>query len=365
MKTYDAIVVGGGPAGATAARQLALLGYDVLLLEKTAVPRQKPCGGALSPKAYGQLDFDISDIVKSRVRLTRVRGPDWSSRLLESSPAEIWMVRREELDARLTDQASQAGATVRRGEEVRSIEEMGRIVNTDAEAYRARALVGADGHGSIVARTLALTSPRPRCFRSIHVEYPSRGHQADEAVLDFSYPGGYAWFFPKGEVLNAGVCSKESRWDLRPALEDFLRKEGVTPAGPPRYHSWPIPLGGCYRPLHQSTSVLVGDAAGLADPLLGEGIAYAIMSARLAARAIDGYLKGMTADLSSYSATIRRTLHRDLKGLSVVAALFYRFPRLFLALLWTGPGVRRLAINVLSGRRSLSGVWLDTYERPM
>ncbi|MDO8691441.1 MAG: FAD-dependent monooxygenase, partial [Dehalococcoidia bacterium] len=172
MKIYDTIIVGGGPSGATAARCLARLGVDVLLLDKMSFPRQKPCGGALSPKTYGQVDFDISDLVKARVRRTRLRGPGRSRLLLQSREVEIWMVCREELDLRLLEQASQAGVMVKQREPVESVLEGGRIVRTTREEYRTRTLVGADGYGSLVAKALGLGNPRPRYFRSIHLECP-------------------------------------------------------------------------------------------------------------------------------------------------------------------------------------------------
>jgi len=273
------------------------------------------------------------------------------------------MVCREELDLRLLEQASQAGVLVKQREPVESVLEGGRIVRTTREEYRTRTLVGADGHGSLVAKALGLGNPRPRYFRSIHLECSVRESCGEEAVLDFAYPGGYAWLFPKGEVYNAGICTKERGWDLRPMLEGFLRKEGVVPASTPTYHSWPIPLGGRFRPLHHGMAVLVGDAAGLADPLLGEGIAYALMSARLAARAIERYLKGETKNLSSYSETMGRTLRRDLWGLSVGAALLYRFPRLFVAFLGASPALQGVALSVLSGQRSPSGIWTEKEVR--
>ncbi|MDP2727077.1 MAG: NAD(P)/FAD-dependent oxidoreductase [Dehalococcoidia bacterium] len=356
MKTYEVIVVGGGPAGATAARRLARQGFGVLLLEKEIFPRHKPCGGALSPKTYSQLDFDISDLIKARVRRTLVRGPG-KPFVLESQDTEIWIVSRDELDLRLLDQASQAGAVVQQGEPVEAVLAGGEGVVTAGGEYRARVLVGADGYRSLVARSVGLEYLQPRLFRSLQLECSTEGKPRTEAILDFAYPGGYAWLFPEGDLVNVGICTGRKGWSLKPRLAAFLQREGLDLACSPVYHSWPIPIGGSPRPLHRGNVLVVGDAAGLADPILGEGIAYAIMSAQLAAVAITDYLKGDSQDLVSYSDMISRNLNRDLRLLGRGAALLYRFPRLVLAFLRASPKLQASAFRVLSGRRSLSGLW--------
>ena len=359
MKTYDVVVVGAGPAGSTAACHLARQGFEVLLLDRKVFPRHKPCGGALSPKAYRQLDFDISDIVRSRVRRTRLRGPGRWSLTLESAGMEIWMVSRDELDFSLLERASQAGAHVRQGDLVEAVLNEGRVVRTPREEYGARALVGADGSGSLVARTLGLESPRSPRLRSIQVEC-RLGDPREDAILDFAYRGGYAWLFPKGDMFNVGMCTRAHGWDLRPALEAFLRGEGLALGSSPAYRAGTIPLGGSFRPLHRGASLLVGDAAGLADPILGEGIAHAMMSGRLAAESVSSYLKGAAEDLSGYTESIRRTLHRDLRALAVPAGLLYRFPRLFLGAMGVSRNMKAQAINLLTGQKSPSGVWCTT-----
>lgn len=343
--------------------RLARLGHQVLLLEKASFPRQKPCGGALSPKAYRQLDFDISDLVKARVRRALLKGPGKSPVVLECGEAEVWMVCRHELDQRLLEQASQAGVVVRQGEPALALRDGGRVVVTAAGEYQSQVLVGADGYASLVAKSLGLDGGR-RWLRTLCLEVPFPGQGRDEAVLDLAVPGGYAWLFPKGELVNVGVCAGSGGGSLRAGLESFLRREGLSLDCAHAYGSRPIPLGGSFRPLHQGNALLVGDAAGLADPLFGEGIPYALMSAQLAAAAIDGFLKGESPDLASYSKAIRRTLHRDLRALALGASLLYRVPRLFLALFRNSPQLRALALHILSGRRSPSGIWTSRGASP-
>lgn len=364
MRTYDVLIVGAGPAGSTAARLLADQGIDVLLLDKSDFPRKKPCGGALSPKAYSQLNFDISDAVKSRFSRAHIKGQGKRAFALEFKDAEIWITSREELDLRLLERAHKAGASFRQGEAALTVLDDGRTVQTPYGEYHCRVLVGADGCASVVARALGLDEPGPRRLRGLHFEAPMRGKPKDEAVLDFDCPGGYAWFFPKGDRFNAGICTREPGWSLRPRLEAFLQREGLVLDSGTILRSWPIPTGGGSRPLHRANALLVGDAAGLADPLLGEGIAYAMMSARLAAQAIAAFLKGESPDLAGYSERIRRTLRRDLWGLSIGAAFFYRFTAPSLTLLGNNPIMRRLAINILSGQKSLSGIWTDPLVTP-
>lgn len=357
MTSYDAIVVGAGPAGSTAARLLARQGFHVLMLDKARFPRQKPCGGALSPKAYRQLDFDISHLVKSRIANTLMKGPGGNSFVLSSGGAEILVVDRQELDTCLLQRAAEAGVHVQEDEAAESVGSGGTIVSTARASYRTMALIGADGCHSVIARAVGLLERR-LWFRALHVEAPAHAGHREEAILDFRHPRGYAWLFPKGDRFNAGVCSRQPGWDLRPALVAFLKREGVALNSADCYHAWPIPVGARARKLHRGNTILVGDAAGLADPLLGEGVAYALMSGRLAADAVASYLRGESEDLARYSETMGRTLFKDLSGVASAASLLYRLPLLLLYLLRSCPALKRLALSVLSGERSRSNAWV-------
>src|SRR5579884_1558234 len=122
VEHYDAVVVGAGPAGAFSAYKLAQAGARVVLLERRRIPRPKPCGGGLTPKAYRQLDFPIDDLVCAKPHGVWLRGRGVDAFPLADPRAEIWMVQRPAFDRRIAERAVAAGAELRDDEPVRSVE---------------------------------------------------------------------------------------------------------------------------------------------------------------------------------------------------------------------------------------------------
>ena len=251
MKTdWDVIVAGAGPAGAMAAMRLAAAGVDVLVLDKARFPRDKPCGGGLTPKAFRQLDFDIGDLVLHRANQLYLKGPHLAPTAIETPSEAVWMVNRREFDARLGQVARERGATVREGEGVIKIETgdpsaryaSGQAlarVETDRGAYRARVVVGADGAESIVARQVGLRADRNRRYTAFALEAETRVARdvLDGALVDYRMPLGYGWIFPKGEAMVRPLCdalhrakdapSQHRRRERRPAIDSqFARAPG-------------------------------------------------------------------------------------------------------------------------------------------
>lgn len=359
MTTYDVIVAGAGPGGATAAELLARQGMRVLLLERARMPRPKPCGGGLSPKAQALLDFPLGDLVlerATRVRLSERAGP---GTYLDAGGYTIWMVRRPPFDRLLAERARAAGAVLREGEGLQTLALAGEgvEVETTRGRYRARYLVGADGAESRVARALGLRQRR-RDAVAIEGEVPTRALTGDAAWIDFSVPLGYAWAFPKGDHWNVGVATADAAAarNLRDHLAAFLRYAGVRePAAHLQGHRIPIWAGA--QPLHRGPALLVGDAAGLADPLFGEGIAFALASGRLAAETIAAALAGGTPDLASYSLAVQRTLGRDHRRLGRIARIVYAQVGASIWVLRHSRLARRLAAEVIAGQALPSGLW--------
>jgi geranylgeranyl reductase family protein len=360
---FDAIVVGAGPAGGFTAYRLAQRGARVLLLERRAIPRPKPCGGGLTPKAYRQLDFPIDDLVCARPSGVWLRGRGVPPFALADGRSEIWMVRRPEFDRRLAERAVGAGAVLRDDEMVRSIE-VGPLttVRTDRGTYRARSVIAADGAESPIARQLGL---RPRRDKRVVVALETEVEADDltlngRALVDFDVPHGYAWVFPKGDVFNVGIGSFDASSfpTLRRRLNEFIGESGLRLRGEPRVVGHRIPIGGVAEPLHSGNVVLVGDAAGVADGLFAEGIAYALQSATIAAREVGALLDGGSADLSSYTRQVQRTLLRDLRAWSAIGSIVYRFPALSMRLLRRSRRGQRLAAATIAGDRSLSKLWV-------
>jgi geranylgeranyl reductase family protein len=356
---YDAVVVGAGPAGAFSAYRLAQRGARVLLLERRAIPRAKPCGGGLSPKAYRQLDFSIDDLVCSRPQAVWLRGRGVPAFALADGRSEIWMVRRPQFDQRIAERAVAAGADLHDREAVQSVD--GTVVRTDRGAYRGAVVLAADGSESPIARQHGLRPARDeRVVVALEGEVPAVDRElAGRALIDFNVPRGYAWVFPKGDIYNDGIgyFDPSAFKELRPRLAEFMKGCGLELLAKPRLVGHRIPIGGWAEPLHRGRLALVGDAAGVADGLFAEGIAYALRTGSLAAEEVGRLLDGRVADLSGYTARVQATLLRDLRAWRAVGSVVYRFPALSMRLLRSSRRAQNLAASAIAGDRSLSKAW--------
>jgi geranylgeranyl reductase family protein len=361
----DVVVVGAGPAGSTAAARLAEAGIDVALIERAVMPRDKPCGGGLSPKAYRMLDTDVTDLVLARPRAVNLYTPHVRTALLESQVGAIWMVQRASFDQRLVEHAVDRGACLIDGTAVRRVRTTGNrdrvSVETDRGVIRARAVIGADGANSIVARCLGLRSDRERGYiLALEAEgVRPRGGCPDVALIDFTISHGYAWLFPKGDVCNVGIGTGDRRQfrQLRHSLEEFVNRHHVTFNHPIRVVGHKIPTWRGVEPLHRGPVVLAGDAAGVADPFFGEGIAYAIQTGRFAADAVARFVGGDWPDLSGYTTAVHAVLGRDLRFWSILSKIVYRAPSVSVLLLSRNRLFQRLADQAISGDKSFSKAW--------
>jgi flavin-dependent dehydrogenase len=284
------------------------------------------------------------------------------------------MVMREEFDALLL---AQSGAEVLDGHPVTGVIESGGHVQvqTAARSFTGRYAVGADGAASSVARWLGLREHR-QLSPTLEAEVaPSRAagrfaEYGQQAVFSLGVvPWGYAWVFPKNGALSVGIGRvRPGRLDLRAALWREMERLGLPPAGV-ELHGHPLP---CYqaplwplwspwvrgaRPvpgwpqerLSTDRCLLVGDAAGLVDPLIGEGIRYAVGSALLAAEAIAG------GDLSSYEAAVWWDIGRSLATAQLTAGVAYRWPKLTFRLGLRNPATTHLFVKILTGQMSHVG----------
>lgn len=314
MERFDAVVVGAGPAGSATALHLARAGARVLLADKARFPRDKPCGGGLTGRALRHVPCDVEPVVEHVVSRMVVRACYRSTVSRYSSEPLIAMTQRRRLDHHLLEQAGAAGADVRDGTAVSEVTLDGELVTTrvGGRPVAASYLVGADGANGVVARAAGLGDG---IVRGVALEGNIPWAALDGAAYEGSawvelgvVPGGYGWVFPKADHANLGVGG----WlDEGPRLRDHLdrlaRRHGVDPAELVGVRGHRLPMRVLGAPAARGRVLLVGDAAGLVDPLSGDGIYEAFVSAELAARAIvserpDEYEAALACALDGHAA---------------------------------------------------------------
>jgi geranylgeranyl reductase len=304
--TFDVVVVGGGPAGATAANDLASSGRTVLLLDRAG--RIKPCGGAIPPRLIR--DFAIPDsLLCARINAARMISPTGAEVDMPVGNGFVGMVNRETFDAFLRERAAFNGADLRVGtfETIERDADGTAIVRYTTKdgvpvEVRARVVIGADGANSAVARLAVKNRRKTKFVFAYHeiVEAP-RGalHAYDPARCDVYYDGSmspdfYSWVFPHGDTMSIGNGSAVKGFELRAAVADLRKRSGLAELRTIRKEGAPIPLKPKARWDNGRDVLLVGDAAGVVAPASGEGIYYAMASARFAAEAVEKTLA--TAD---------------------------------------------------------------------
>ena len=354
MERFDVVVVGGGPAGASAAYWLAEAGHDVVVVEKKRFPREKTCGDGLTPRAVRQLeDMGLADRLAGYHRVVGLRSlahgltleMEWPRH--DGYPSYGYVVTRRNLDEMVADQAVKAGATLWPATEATEpLVENGLVVGAlvkgkesgATEPVRGRYLLVADGANSRFGRALGTArSRRYPLGMAIRGYFRSPRHDEPwiESHLDLrdrrgdALPG-YGWIFPVGDgtvnvgvgllstfkgwksvntshLMDAFVAMAPPTWDIRPE----------TAVGPPT--GGRLPMGGSVQPAAGPTWLVAGDASGAINPFNGEGIAYAYETGRMAAEVLDEALR--TGD--------GLALARYPERLEEVYGLYFRVARMF------------------------------------
>ena len=349
MERCDVLVVGAGPAGSATAIHLARGGASVLLVDKTRFPRDKPCGGGITGRALLHAPCDVEPVVEHVVdRLVLRVG--YRRRVAHGSETPlIRMTQRRHLDAHLAAQAVAAGADFRDGVRVEELAFEDDHVTALVEGSRVRAsyLIGADGANGLVARSAGLGDG---IVRGIALEgnvpwgeLDPRPYRETAWVELGVVPGGYGWVFPKGDHANLGVGGWLGEGPrLRAHLDRLARMHDLDPGALEDVRGHRLPMRRLGTPAARGRTLLVGDAAGLVDPLSGDGIYEAFVSGRLAADAV-------LSDLPEhYEASLSAALDRHAAASWKAKRAADRYPR---ACFWAvrAPGVFAAIAGLLRG----------------
>ncbi|MFJ8204075.1 geranylgeranyl reductase family protein [Micromonospora chalcea] len=354
MIIWDLVVVGGGPAGLSAAHAAARSGVRTLVVERATHPRYKTCGGGLIGTSLAEVADRLEVPAHDRVdRITFTRDGRRAFTRRHPSPL-VTMIRREEFDDRLRAAAVAAGAQVREGVAVRAVEQDPdevRVRLADGEVVRARAVIGADGSSGVTARHVGVR------FRQVdlglELELPVDGAERERwrgrVLLDWGpLPGSYAWVFPKGDRLTVGVISARGDGDrTRAYLRDFTDRLGLSGVTPEHDSGHLTRCRADDSPLRHGRVLVAGDAAGLLEPWSREGISYALRSGRLAGEAVAG------GDLGAYAREVGRRLTPEMRAGHRLLETFERRPDVFHAMLASPPGWR-MFVRFCQGRASFA-----------
>jgi geranylgeranyl reductase family protein len=358
----EAIVVGAGPAGASAAFHLARSGRRVLLLEGLAKGRSKSCGGGMAASVQRWFPFDLSPVVDQVIRKVRFTWclEDPITAILPGD-APFWIVRRSVLDGFLATRAQEAGAEVRFECPVEGISRHNGLWSVrlrGGESVLARAVVIADGSASRFATSLGLGSPRPRYAATVAVEVDAVVSEPETARFEFGLvTHGFCWSFPRqgGFSIGVGTFIGRQEADSESVLAALLPSLGLQPDQGER-QSGRLRIWDGHHQLHADGLIVVGDAASLSDPFLAEGLRPSLMSGTYGADAMDRWLRGEATALMDYSQNMRRDWGESMAWGRRIAQVFYRVPRVGYQLGVKRPTAPQRIAQILSGEMSYGDI---------
>ena len=299
LTPVDVLVLGLGPAGASAAAQAARLGRTVMAIERKQVAGKPVQCAEFVP---AMISVDVADLaasvqqrIASMTTFVERDAPDIQANFSGH------MLDRAAFDASLVEQAVLAGAQCALGVSARRILPEGVVSLSDGRAIAPRIIIGADGPCSVVGRAIGQINTALVETRQITVPL-NNAHEATDIFLSADIPGGYGWLFPKGNVANLGAgvdpANKHQLKAIVARLHESLTRSGQVGAAILSLTGGLIPVGGMLQPwgtFAKTLVLLAGDAAGLTNPVTGAGISAAVYSGRLAGQAASATLAGNTS----------------------------------------------------------------------
>ena len=376
----EVVIVGAGPAGATAARALASAGVRVTLLDRARFPRNKPCGGGISLRVlrrFPYLSSALPRIATHTVTRLRLETPDGTWAIVDAGEPAVLMVRRVEFDALLVSLATDAGAALVCGADVaQTREDAGGVSVTtrDGRVFRARIVVAADGVNSVVARRLGFNGGWPASALALDMmeETPRADlRDTDPSMLWIQYgERGYSYVFPKRDHVNVGIGYVLSHfresvamppYGLQQRFVEALRDRGVLAGASVRRNFTPflLPVGGPLKSVARGRVLVAGDAGGFVNAFTAEGIYYAMVTGDLAARAILDGCGDPRRTTAGYGRACEREIGRELRDSVAIQRYLFRDPRRIRRAIRgakNAMAITDLVCNLATGRRSYTDV---------
>ncbi len=327
MNEFDVIIIGAGPAGATAAYILSGKGVKVGVLDKAKFPRPKICGGGVVSRALKYFPGILNDVEYFAVDKLSISEYKAGSSFQINSPSPlVYLIQREEFDFQILKKAIAKGAVFYPGKKVNHIEfqKPTITIRTGHGVFKAPVVIGADG--ALGFTNKLVNGNKIKKIPAVEVELDST-ISADFAKFDFGVvPHGYGWVFPKTNSTSVGVVSMKPGINLKTSLKKYLTFNELC-FNKKYFRGFVIPLFQPGGKINLNNLLLTGDALGLADPITFEGISAAIISGKLAAEAIINSPNPKEA-INKYKSKIQNKLLKELRYANLLASIVYQTPRL-------------------------------------
>ena len=367
---YDVIVAGLGPAGSVAAYTLASKGFKVLGLDKEKFPRYKPCGGCVSVRAAGLVDFSFSEVVEQTVKGAHFTYKSQRPVEIMSDRLVGYNVMRDRFDYLLVLKAKEAGAEIidQSGARVTGIEDKGdrvEVITSSGKTYGAKFLIGADGAGGLIGREyFGFSSKMSGVTITAELPYEKNAFKEirENIFIDFgSVPYGYAWAFPKEKFLSIGMAGggAKAKGKIKECFNAFAASHQMLKGFKVQEKAgWTVPVFyDADKTVAKGRALLAGDTGHLVDPFLGEGIYYAMKTGKEAALTISKCLHQGTADLSPYQSRLAAEIYPEFRAAEKTARLVYSYPRLWYNILENNPNIMLKYYNVVRGEESCAAFY--------
>lgn len=356
---FDCMIVGAGPAGATAAYHLAKQGRSVAIVEQAALPRYKPCSGGVSPAIAQYFDFDLDPVISLKVNQLRYTWQLDDPVDVKLKEQQMLIVRRDSFDRFLVEQAQNQGATLKDNTPVTGIEWKSDRweLKTPQGIIEGRYLIAADGAKGPMATWLKIKQGKEKLAGILQISGLST-EENPSLHFDFgSLKNGFIWNFPQsdGYGISATTFQGGDAKNLQETLQSYYQSSGLQ-EGTVQYHEHSVRLWDGDRPLHTQNALVAGEAAQIVDPLSGEGIRPSIFSGVKAAEAIDQALGGNSNALETYTQTLSEVWGADMKWAARISGVFYKLPKVSYRVGVKQPAASKVMSKILCGQLSYAEV---------